>query len=217
MDVYADMGMGSLSLNNPSYGGAVSEENERAWGFPFMGSCSSNDKPGNNFEERRQCDIIDVNDNNNNVVRKSNGSDCSDGCGEKSKTLIQYQCDINLNEEFNPNENSVGPSEKDSDGGQTKTCARGHWRPAEDTKLKELVALYGPQNWNLIAEKLEGRSGSLLSQLLLRLPINHILFASRYFVCICDILKVRAVGWGGLISWIQGSTEELSQKKKKKG
>ncbi|KAK1415934.1 hypothetical protein QVD17_31722 [Tagetes erecta] len=41
----------------------------------------------------------------------------------------------------------------------TKSCARGHWRPAEDAKLKELVALYGPQNWNLIAEKLEGRSG----------------------------------------------------------
>ncbi|KAG6398861.1 hypothetical protein SASPL_140332 [Salvia splendens] len=44
-------------------------------------------------------------------------------------------------------------------GGKAKLCARGHWRPAEDTKLKELVALYGPQNWNLIAEKLEGRSG----------------------------------------------------------
>ncbi|KAK9063586.1 hypothetical protein SSX86_017457 [Deinandra increscens subsp. villosa] len=41
----------------------------------------------------------------------------------------------------------------------TKTCARGHWRPAEDAKLKELVAVYGPQNWNLIAEKLQGRSG----------------------------------------------------------
>ncbi|CAA6654515.1 unnamed protein product [Spirodela intermedia] len=35
----------------------------------------------------------------------------------------------------------------------------GHWRPAEDAKLRELVARYGPQNWNLIAEKLEGRSG----------------------------------------------------------
>ncbi|KAL6577794.1 hypothetical protein OROMI_010122 [Orobanche minor] len=42
---------------------------------------------------------------------------------------------------------------------QSKLCARGHWRPAEDSKLKELVSLYGPQNWNLIAEKLEGRSG----------------------------------------------------------
>lgn len=44
--------------------------------------------------------------------------------------------------------------------GQSKLCARGHWRPVEDSKLKELVALYGPQNWNLIAEKLEGRSGT---------------------------------------------------------
>ncbi|GMI65640.1 hypothetical protein HRI_000233300 [Hibiscus trionum] len=43
--------------------------------------------------------------------------------------------------------------------GHTKLCCRGHWRPAEDAKLKELVAQYGPQNWNLIAEQLEGRSG----------------------------------------------------------
>ncbi|KAJ8569961.1 hypothetical protein K7X08_006538 [Anisodus acutangulus] len=48
---------------------------------------------------------------------------------------------------------------KDTESGQSKLCARGHWRPAEDAKLKELVAIYGPQNWNLIAEKLEGRSG----------------------------------------------------------
>ncbi|RLN24350.1 hypothetical protein C2845_PM07G06430 [Panicum miliaceum] len=40
-----------------------------------------------------------------------------------------------------------------------KLCARGHWRPAEDAKLKELVAQHGPQNWNLIAEELDGRSG----------------------------------------------------------
>nr|CAB3472823.1 unnamed protein product [Digitaria exilis] len=32
-----------------------------------------------------------------------------------------------------------------------KLCARGHWRPAEDAKLREL-------NWNLVAEKLDGRS-----------------------------------------------------------
>ena len=37
--------------------------------------------------------------------------------------------------------------------------SRGHWRPAEDAKLKDLVAQYGPQNWNLIANKLHGRSG----------------------------------------------------------
>ncbi|KAJ8537103.1 hypothetical protein K7X08_035504 [Anisodus acutangulus] len=38
-------------------------------------------------------------------------------------------------------------------------CSRGHWRPHEDEKLKELVAKYGPHNWNAIAENLQGRSG----------------------------------------------------------
>lgn len=48
-------------------------------------------------------------------------------------------------------------------GGSTSddapSCPRGHWRPAEDDKLRQLVARYGPQNWNSIAEKLQGRSG----------------------------------------------------------
>ncbi|XP_073306362.1 uncharacterized protein [Primulina huaijiensis] len=39
------------------------------------------------------------------------------------------------------------------------TCPRGHWRPAEDDKLRQLVLQYGPQHWNSIAEKLQGRSG----------------------------------------------------------
>ncbi|KAK4745077.1 hypothetical protein SAY87_011389 [Trapa incisa] len=38
-------------------------------------------------------------------------------------------------------------------------CPRGHWRPAEDEKLRQLVDKHGPQNWNSIAEKLQGRSG----------------------------------------------------------
>ncbi|WOL14196.1 hypothetical protein Cni_G22976 [Canna indica] len=38
-------------------------------------------------------------------------------------------------------------------------CSRGHWRPEEDEKIKELVARFGPHNWNAIAEKLHGRSG----------------------------------------------------------
>ncbi|XP_054799623.1 myb-related protein 308-like isoform X2 [Prosopis cineraria] len=41
----------------------------------------------------------------------------------------------------------------------SKTCPRGHWRPAEDEKLRQLVEQYGAQNWNSIAEKLQGRSG----------------------------------------------------------
>jgi hypothetical protein len=48
---------------------------------------------------------------------------------------------------------------------QSKLCPRGHWRPAEDDKLRELVSQYGPQNWNLIAEKLQGRSGTVLFSL----------------------------------------------------
>ncbi|KAM0980439.1 hypothetical protein ACFX2I_013666 [Malus domestica] len=63
------------------------------------------------------------------------------------------------------NLNLVGEEDDDEDrspaGGRisAKSCARGHWRPAEDSKLKELVGQYGPQNWNIIAEKLDGRSG----------------------------------------------------------
>ncbi|KAL8225635.1 hypothetical protein R6Q57_018192 [Mikania cordata] len=41
----------------------------------------------------------------------------------------------------------------------SRMCARGHWRPGEDEKLRQLVQLYGPQNWNSIAENLQGRSG----------------------------------------------------------
>lgn len=57
-------------------------------------------------------------------------------------------------EEEESNSSAAGKS------GHAKLCARGHWRPAEDAKLKELVAQYGPQNWNLIAENLQGRSGN---------------------------------------------------------
>ncbi|XP_054789050.1 transcription factor MYB3R-3-like [Prosopis cineraria] len=39
------------------------------------------------------------------------------------------------------------------------SCPRGHWRPSEDEKLRLLVQQYGAQNWNSIAEKLQGRSG----------------------------------------------------------
>ncbi|GMH00890.1 hypothetical protein Nepgr_002729 [Nepenthes gracilis] len=42
---------------------------------------------------------------------------------------------------------------------EVRSCSRGHWRPAEDEKLRRLVQQCGPQNWNSIAEKLQGRSG----------------------------------------------------------
>ncbi|KAF9687127.1 hypothetical protein SADUNF_Sadunf02G0061400 [Salix dunnii] len=46
-----------------------------------------------------------------------------------------------------------------SDDAKSTACPRGHWRPAEDDKLRQLVEQYGAQNWNYIAEKLQGRSG----------------------------------------------------------
>ncbi|KAK6938329.1 hypothetical protein RJ641_031837 [Dillenia turbinata] len=54
-------------------------------------------------------------------------------------------------------EDSNNSGANSSDDG--KSCPRGHWRPAEDEKLRQLVEQYGPQNWNSIAEKLQGRSG----------------------------------------------------------
>ncbi|KAF1873104.1 hypothetical protein Lal_00016231, partial [Lupinus albus] len=143
--VYADMSALSLC---PNYGAAVSTSQDcfapnggSSWGFPFTRECHI----ARNFEEQP---------NNGDIVMEGKGSDCSDGVGENSEKTNQ---NANTNEE-NPNENHVSGKEIDTTG-HSKLCARGHWRPAEDSKLKELVALYGPQNWNLIAEKLEGRSG----------------------------------------------------------
>ncbi|KAL1195508.1 Transcription factor MYB56 [Cardamine amara subsp. amara] len=56
-------------------------------------------------------------------------------------------------------ENGNSSKMRGKSGINTKACSRGHWRPTEDAKLKELVAQFGPQNWNLIAHHLLGRSG----------------------------------------------------------
>ncbi|XP_058735310.1 transcription factor MYB52-like [Vicia villosa] len=130
--VYANMD--SLSLNyaasSSSQDGYISKEGTTTnLSLPLMRDCYLT----RNFEEH----------SNSDDVGEGNGYDYGDGVEENSDK-------VNLNEEHNPSENNSGHS---------KLCARGHWRPAEDSKLKELVALYGPQNWNLIAEKLQGRSG----------------------------------------------------------
>lgn len=55
----------------------------------------------------------------------------------------------------------MGSSSKSAGGSDEgrRACLRGHWRPGEDEKLRQLVEQFGPQNWNSIAEKLQGRSG----------------------------------------------------------
>ncbi|XAR69545.1 hypothetical protein NMG60_11001176 [Bertholletia excelsa] len=61
-----------------------------------------------------------------------------------------------------------------------KLCTRGHWRPHEDAKLKELVAQYGPQNWNFIALKLEGRSEGVRREEEERLLAAHRMYGNKW-------------------------------------
>ena len=141
--VYADMGSLSLSASNyglvPSVSSLessyyISNSNlsphEAENGTPFWGLPLS---LGTRSAEEHH-------GHNNNSDFRGGGKACSDSMSDDGT------------EEHNESVNHKN--------GQSKLCARGHWRPAEDSKLKELVALYGPQNWNLIAEKLEGRSGN---------------------------------------------------------
>lgn len=107
---------------------------------------------------------------------ESQGSDCSDGVEENSEKINK---DAKFNRE-NPSGSSASAKEV-VDSGQSKLCVRGHWRPAEDSKLKELVALYGPQNWNLIAEKMEGRSGGKTSVINLIMPPLFLLKELYFF------------------------------------
>ncbi|KAF7852239.1 hypothetical protein BT93_L5380 [Corymbia citriodora subsp. variegata] len=96
-------------------------------------------------------------------------------CGDNREgSVVKNGLDLNVCDEEGEAEEEIETEEQEQEeeggaatkgsgpgrnGGRTKVCARGHWRPAEDAKLKELVAKYGPQNWNLIAENLPGRSG----------------------------------------------------------
>lgn len=48
----------------------------------------------------------------------------------------------------------------------SRVCSRGHWRVSEDSQLMELVAVYGPQNWNHIAENMQGRTGNKIRSFL---------------------------------------------------
>ncbi|XP_022719945.1 transcription factor CSA-like [Durio zibethinus] len=90
---------------------------------------------------------------------ESRGTKRAAACDGKNGFLGVEKRGLSLNlvgeNESNKSSASAGGNKNE----HTKLCARGHWRPVEDAKLKELVAQYGPQNWNLIAEHLEGRSG----------------------------------------------------------
>ncbi|KAJ8445484.1 hypothetical protein Cgig2_031297 [Carnegiea gigantea] len=123
--------MGSLSLNNcrPNSFGSE-EEPSKNRGFPFI------------------------------IIPKIEGT--HKGCEFRDHGFLENEKHgMDLNASCSKDDNFVENSKNKNVGypKETKVCTRGHWRPAEDGKLKELVAIYGPQNWNLIAEKLPGRSG----------------------------------------------------------
>ncbi|KAF9663746.1 hypothetical protein SADUNF_Sadunf17G0084100 [Salix dunnii] len=98
---------------------------------------------------------------------------CSSVCFDKGQWdfALEGKCCGNRleNNQWTEEVGDVGKKQKHKDSSmngkeimevrESKICNKGHWRPAEDSKLKELVALHGPQNWNHIAEKLQGRSG----------------------------------------------------------
>lgn len=80
-------------------------------------------------------------------------------CEEEAEAEAEEETETEEQEQEEEGGAATKGSGPGRNSGRTKVCARGHWRPSEDAKLKELVAKYGPQNWNLIAENFQGRSG----------------------------------------------------------
>ncbi|XP_049404184.1 uncharacterized protein LOC125867668 [Solanum stenotomum] len=139
---FADMN--SLSINTPKSLDEGKGRRRGSWDFQFLNK-------GGPFFSSQSLDEAQNSEENNETI------DLNASCFNEENPITMHST-------FNSNNNSSssgcgGNNGKETENGQSKLCARGHWRPAEDAKLKELVAIYGPQNWNLIAEKLEGRSG----------------------------------------------------------
>ncbi|KAK1425780.1 hypothetical protein QVD17_21139 [Tagetes erecta] len=145
--LFADT-FGSLSLNN---------ENPSKMNDHFIYGHLTTSSSSSSFSNDH-CSSRTFHDDEDHGHDHHNGGDDEE---DREEDIDEHHVDLNLcGYNYSLNSNNI----HDHDGrnrscGQLKTCARGHWKPAEDAKLKELVALFGPQNWNLIAEKLEGRSG----------------------------------------------------------
>ncbi|KAJ0247579.1 Transcription factor MYB117 [Hirschfeldia incana] len=116
---------------------AVARREASSWNFPF------NDV---NVQHHRRCNTSHEFD----ILKSPHGDNVEEGNNHNP---------IYSNGESGKKETTDSGQSWSSSSSKPKVLGRGHWRPAEDVKLKELVAIYGPQNWNLIAEKLQGRSG----------------------------------------------------------
>ncbi|EOA36636.1 hypothetical protein CARUB_v10011887mg [Capsella rubella] len=120
---------------------AARRASSSSWDFPF------NDI---NIHQQRHC-----NTSHEFEILKTSLGDVS-AHEEESNT---HNPNFSNSESGNKKETTDSGQSWSSSSSKPSTLGRGHWRPAEDVKLKELVSIYGPQNWNLIAEKLQGRSG----------------------------------------------------------
>lgn len=89
-----------------------------------------------------------------------------------------------------------------------KMCSRGHWRPSEDEKLKELVEKHGPHNWNVIAEKLPGRSGSIA----INIEVLH-LFAGKWLIYTQPFLYASSIFY--LRYYKRSSLKKISYSKRR--
>nr|XP_004503065.1 transcription factor MYB54 [Cicer arietinum] len=94
--------------------------------------------------------------------------------------------------------------------GRSKSCNRGHWQPAEDQKLKQLVNQYGPQNWNFISQQLEGRSGkscrlrwyNQLNPNIIKNP-----FSDEEEDLLLSLHKVKGNKWAAIARYFPGRTD----------
>lgn len=85
-------------------------------------------------------------------------------------------------------------SSTSSDSESGKRCHRGHWKPAEDEKLQQLVEQHGPQNWNFIADHLEGRSGNMVSELCFifsKIVCNSVMSINSYLSPLNGLFELR--------------------------
>ncbi|KAL8227552.1 hypothetical protein R6Q57_015136 [Mikania cordata] len=149
--IFADS-FGSLSINN---------ENPTKINDHFIYAHLTTSSSSSSLSQDHCISRIFHEDDNHGHDHDGGGNDDED---DEEREQEDEHIDLNLCGNYSSNRNNIHDHHTHyHDGrirpcGQLKTSARGHWKPAEDAKLKELVALFGPQNWNLIAEKLDGRS-----------------------------------------------------------
>ncbi|XP_042480362.1 transcription factor CSA-like [Macadamia integrifolia] len=136
------------------YVGPALERQMKAWGVQYteVKRMKVNDRG----EEGKRMKVTDREEEGKRMKLTDGEEEAYSG---KEKNVLDLNKAPEEEEEEEEEEEDGSSGNENENGQSSKLCARGHWRPAEDDRLKELVSQYGPQNWNLIAENLEGRSG----------------------------------------------------------